>query len=266
MPSYLARLLAAAAPTEEAASPHPPPPPPAPSALLKRLRAAAGDDEPQPPPRAAPSLVSSAALPPALTDGAPAHSSLRSRLRGEQAGCRNLHSALAPLTAAVRQGSASLPMPTPVTPDPSQSPSKLTQASRHYARTRALALTQGDDPDMTLRTSISHALLSTADAVEAYLEFGVNHSTAKKDERAWEMWEVVCGTLGTSPMRTAQDARDRPERNAHLLAVLMFHAVSVCKPAGGIFPVTDSVCRRGLFRLNVLCVRLVAELGLSMHR
>lgn len=31
-------------------------------------------------------------------------------------------------------------------------------------------------------------------------------------------------------MRTAQDARDRPERNAHLLAVLMFHAVAVCKP------------------------------------
>ena len=36
--------------------------------------------------------------------------------------------------------------------------------------------------------------------------------------------------LGTSPLRTAKDARDRPERNAHLLAVLMFYAVSVCKP------------------------------------
>ena len=74
---------------------------------------------------------------------------------------------------------------------------------------------------MTLRTSIAEALLSTADVIETYLEFGVNHSTAKKDERAWTMWEVVCGLLGTSPMRTAQDARDRPERNAHLLAVLM---------------------------------------------
>ena len=230
MPSYLARLLSAAGSAEEAASPRLPPPPPASSALLKRLRAAAGDDEPRPSPRAAPGLVPSAALHPALTNGAPAHSSLLSRLQGGRAGYRDLHSAPAPLTAAVLQGSASLPMPTPVTPDPSQSPSRLTQASRHYARTRALALTQGDDPDMTLRTSISHALLSTADAVEAYLEFGVNHSTAKKDERAWEMWEVVCGTLGTSPMRTAQDVRDRPERNAHLLAVLMFHAVSVCKP------------------------------------
>ena len=44
------------------------------------------------------------------------------------------------------------------------------------------------------------------------------------------MWEVVCGMLGTNPLRTAKDARDRPERNAHLLAVLMFYAVSVCKP------------------------------------
>ena len=230
MPPYLARLLAAAASAEEAASPHLPPPPPASSALLKRLRAAAGDDEPRPSPRTAPGLVPSAALHPTLTNGAPAHSSLLSRLQGERAEYRDLHSASAPLTAAVLQGSASLPMPMPVTPEPSQSPSRLTQASRHYARTRALALTQGDDPDMALRTSISHALLSTADSVEAYLEFGVNHSTAKKDERAWEMWEVVCGMLGTSPMRTAQDARVRPERNAHLLAVLMFHAVSVCKP------------------------------------
>ena len=103
-------------------------------------------------------------------------------------------------------------------------------ASRHYARTRALALTAGEDSDMALRASITHALLPSADAVEAYLEFGVNHSTSKKDARAWEMWEVVCGMLDTNPLRTAKDARDRPERNAHLLAVLMFHAVSVCKP------------------------------------
>ena len=82
---------------------------------------------------------------------------------------------------------------------------------------------------MNLRTSITHALLASADTVESYLEFGVNHNTDKKDARAWEMWEVVCGMLGTNPLRTAQDVRDRPERNAHLLAVLMFHAVSVCK-------------------------------------
>ena len=121
-------------------------------------------------------------------------------------------------------------MPTLSTAGAASSPSRLTTASRHYARARALALTQGDDPDMALRTSISHALLSSADTIESYLEFGVNHSTSKKDSRAWEMWEEVCNMLGTSPLRTAQDARDRPERNAHLLAVLMFYAVSVCKP------------------------------------
>ena len=229
MPPYLARLLAAAASTE-GQPPSSQPPLSASSSLLKRLRASVSETETPPAQRAA--FVS--AVPPALhaslTTGTPAPSSLLSRLQGERAENRDLLSASEPLATAVRHGGALVPMPTPTMSCSSQSPSRLMQASRHYARARALALTQGDDPDMALRTSVTHALLATADVVEAYLEFGVNHSTAKKDERAWEMWEVVCGLLGTSPMRTAQDARDRPERNAHLLAVLMFHAVSVCKP------------------------------------
>ena len=134
------------------------------------------------------------------------------------------------LASLIQQGAATVPMPTLATASTIFSPTRLVTASRHYARARALALTQGDDPDMSLRTSIFHALLSSAETVESYLEFGVNHSTSKKDSRAWEMWEQVCDMLGTSPLRTAKDARDRPERNAHLLAVLMFYAVSVCKP------------------------------------
>ena len=103
------------------------------------------------------------------------------------------------LASLIQQGAATVPMPTLATASTIFSPTRLVTASRHYARARALALTQGDDPDMSLRTSISHALLSSAETVESYLEFGVNHSTSKKDSRAWEMWEQVCDMLGTSP-------------------------------------------------------------------
>ena len=54
----------------------------------------------------------------------------------------------------------------------------------------------------------------------AYTDSGVNANTALKDARAWQFWEVVCEKLGTSPLRTAEDVRDHPERQAHLLAVL----------------------------------------------
>ena len=83
---------------------------------------------------------------------------------------------------------------------------------------------------MALRADLSEAILASADVVDAYTELGTNPSTAKKDERAWGFWLTVCSALGTNPMRTAREARERPERNAHLLAILMFHAVAVCKP------------------------------------
>ena len=69
-----------------------------------------------------------------------------------------------------------------------------------------------------------------ADAMNEGMLYGVNANTADKDLRAWEMWEHVCQMHGTSPLRTAEDARTRPERNAHLLAVLMLHAFAYCRP------------------------------------
>jgi hypothetical protein len=44
------------------------------------------------------------------------------------------------------------------------------------------------------------------------------------------MWERVCRAQGTSPLRTAAEARDFPERNAHLLACLLLHAFAVGRP------------------------------------
>ena len=190
------------------------------SALLQRLRAGSTTDATAP---RLPSLHAELAEPERPASHLPTR-------RPYPTTASDLVSSSSSLIAAVRAGSASLPMPTPVTLEITSSPSRLAVASRHYSRARALALTEGDDPSMALRLSVSQAILSSAEIVESYLEFGVNHATGKKDARAWEMWEVVCAMLGTSPLRTAPDARDRPERNAHLLAVLMFYAVSVCKP------------------------------------
>lgn len=44
------------------------------------------------------------------------------------------------------------------------------------------------------------------------------------------MWEAVCKAHGTSPLRSAEDARVHPERNSHLLAALMMHGFAVCRP------------------------------------
>ena len=242
MSSLLARLRASASLSEDLPHHLAVPSSPAPDAasstasLAKRLRGIFDVTDPRPSSRPTPvfPMVDSDPRPPASTllhrlragSAAAPHASRPPSLTGPS----DFVSSSAPLVAAVRAGSASLPMPTPVTLEPTSSPSRLSLASHHYARARALALTEGDDPSMALRLSVSHAILSSVETVETYLEFGVNHSTGKKDARAWEMWEVVCAMLGTSPLRTAQEARDRPERNAHLLAVLMFYAVSVCKP------------------------------------
>jgi hypothetical protein len=57
---------------------------------------------------------------------------------------------------------------------------------------------------------------------------GTNTNTLKKDDRAWDFWETVCERAGTSPMRTPQEVRENPERQAWLLAILMLYASAVC--------------------------------------
>ena len=106
--------------------------------------------------------------------------------------------------------------------------SRLSAASRHFARVRMQAMAAGDD-DMALRSDVV-ALMEVGDAVQESVDYGVNANTAQKDERAWLFWETICEQQGTSPLRTAQEARDHPERQAHLLAVLMLYAFAVCTP------------------------------------
>ena len=103
----------------------------------------------------------------------------------------------------------------------------LAVASRHYARQRAEAFTHGAN-DMAFNISVG-ALAEMTEALDEGILYGVNANTGVMDARAWTMWEEVCRAYGTSPLRTAQDARDNPERNAHLLAALMMRAFVVCR-------------------------------------
>ena len=105
----------------------------------------------------------------------------------------------------------------------------LAQASRYYSKIRVQALAGGGDPNMALRADMLNVIAVGA-AIDEAIDFGVNASTAQKDERAWLFWEHVCEQQGTSPLRTAQDVRDYPERQAHLLAALLMYAFAVCKP------------------------------------
>ena len=123
-------------------------------------------------------------------------------------------------------GAVALP---PAPPKRPRHESSLTAASQWFARARILAMTQGGEPGMALRTNIAD-LMNVGEAIDELIEFGVNANTWDKDSRAWDMWVAVCDAHGCSPMRTASEARDFPERNAHLLAALMFHAFATCKP------------------------------------
>jgi len=82
---------------------------------------------------------------------------------------------------------------------------------------------------MAIRTELSNVLATTA-VIDETIFFGINANTLSMDIRAWEAWERVCRAQGTSPLRTASEARDFPERNAHLLACLLLHASATGRP------------------------------------
>lgn len=108
--------------------------------------------------------------------------------------------------------------------------SSLAAATKTYAQARALALSSGgSDPSMTLRCDVA-SLCYAGEIVTDFAELGTNVNTLKKDDRAWEFWEHVCERVGTNPMRTPEEVREHPERQAWLLAILMLHASAVCVP------------------------------------
>jgi hypothetical protein len=72
--------------------------------------------------------------------------------------------------------------------------------------------------------------MAMGEALHETIDYGVNASTAQKDERAWLFWETVCESQGTSPLRTAEDVRQHPEKQSHLLSVLLLYAFAICVP------------------------------------
>ena len=111
---------------------------------------------------------------------------------------------------------------------PPRSASAFATASKLYSQAQMLNFAAGH-PDMAFRADLGN-LWAIAEAAEETISHGINHNTAKMDERAWEFWEHICKSHGTSPMRSEQDVRDYPARNAHLLAALLMYAFTVCKP------------------------------------
>ena len=107
--------------------------------------------------------------------------------------------------------------------------SGLALASSEYSRLRALAMAEGGEPGMAIRTELTNSMTITA-AIDETVFFGINANTLDMDVRAWDAWERVCRSQGTSPLRTAAEARDFPERNAHLLACLLLHAFTTGRP------------------------------------
>ena len=124
----------------------------------------------------------------------------------------------------------SLPIPPPRPSTASARPtSSLQIASAHYAQMRAMALAAGSDPSMRIRADLAE-LHRASESISEISEFGTNSNTLRKDDRAWEFWEIICERLGTSPFRTEDDVRTNPGRQAFLLAVLMLYSSSVCVP------------------------------------
>ena len=124
---------------------------------------------------------------------------------------QNVNEAIAPRTTPLNEAS-----------------SALFRASATYAKSQAQLLEAGEG-DMALAADTSHltTLMRTVDTLSTS---GINASTRKKDERVWLLWETVCENLGTNPLRTAQDVREHPQKNAFLMAVLMLYAYARCKP------------------------------------
>ena len=131
-------------------------------------------------------------------------------------------SVLARATPRLAGGLAVPPRP------PSRQSSALAAAGKRYSQAQMLNFAAGH-PDMAFRADLEN-LWAIGEATEETVAHGINHNTAKMDERAWEFWEHVCATHGTSPLRSEQDVRDYPARNAHLLAALLLYAFTVCKP------------------------------------
>ena len=82
---------------------------------------------------------------------------------------------------------------------------------------------------MQLRADLAD-VYDVCGAISEQTEFGINSNTLSKDNRAWELWEQTCARLNTSPLRTAEEVREHPERQAFLLSSLMLYASAICIP------------------------------------
>ena len=214
--------------------------------------AAAAAASPSPPSAGASHTTASPASP--VEHGAPGSSSFLARISSAGSAAASAGASAAPAIAPRAAPALALSMPArPRT-------SALAAASVHYAQMRAASLASGGEPDMQLAVSledISNSLLT----IEDISDFGVNANTAKMDERAWTMFELICERFGTSPLRTRADVREYPQRTLHLLACLLLHAFVVGVPRD---PARKYIKPRSALAYPLAIIRIFARWGVEL--
>ena len=176
----------------------------------------------------APAAAATASTPSATSS--PATPSLLDRLRGE-APPPGQHATVSQVSAPPTPGGHRRELRLPAAPETRADglSDALSRASSKFAESSSIRFTQAGEPSMRL-TGDPSELARAAQVVDSYSTHGVNAGTAAKDNRAFTLWEKVCEHFGTSPTRTAQDAKENPERNAFLLVSLMLYARMHCQP------------------------------------
>ena len=146
------------------------------------------------PPPASPQPAAPETPPPQpALPGTPPRNLALARLRGDSEPAQ-----LAEPATPKRRHVGDLCLPPPPPPAKRHVSAALTEAGRSYRRQQVLSMAGTDA--MAFQAS-EEVLLGLADSMQENVDYGVNANTAKTDNRAWDLWDFVCTSVGTSPLR-----------------------------------------------------------------
>lgn len=170
--------------------------------------------------------------------------------------------------AGSEQPLAALPLPVPRAQAGILLPPEMPRAKVNPTLSRINRLAAQRSAEEYLHGSVSmrfnmepQQLAALSVAIHEGIDYGVNSNTAVKDSRAWIMWEHVCAQHGTDPFRTADEVRDHPQRNAHLLAALMMHAFAIGVPKD---PTRQFIKPKSAFAYPLAIIRIFSRWGIHL--
>ena len=109
------------------------------------------------------------------------------------------------------------------------SDSRLKAAAKLHAERRSQAMAQSPFAPALNVEALAHLLRHAEDMAD----FGAAYGTRRKDELAWERWELFAQAMGFDPLITSQQVRDYPEHVSALLAVFLMHVYARMKGKQG---------------------------------